>query len=245
MTKVLASMPSIIKTFIKHPLSKPDMLIYRPKHRYIGHNIGLMCHRCQQPKISTPSTSTFRDIKPISTSTVQNITTINIDKIHLIPSLSSGCWPTVDVVVPSGQRNATIGNVVGGRHAAVTNVGVGWWHAPSSGIGGLLVYDVPCVSRLRAPTNGGHENACRRGPDLRALGVLSPPRGECYTCAPCSIRFVAFKWRSNIARHTNMLIIGNDPSTHADHRQARQIVTCAPALFSLCASDAHSLSYAC
>jgi hypothetical protein len=32
MTKVLTSMPSIIKIFRKHQLSKPDMLTYRPKY---------------------------------------------------------------------------------------------------------------------------------------------------------------------------------------------------------------------
>jgi hypothetical protein len=40
-------MPSIIKSFRKYQVSKPDMpMIYRPKYRYIGENIGsiLMCH---------------------------------------------------------------------------------------------------------------------------------------------------------------------------------------------------------
>jgi hypothetical protein len=73
MTKVLRSMPAIVKTFRKHQLSKPNMVIYRPKYRYIGDYIGLICHRCQHPKISTPSTSTIRDIKPIN---------IDVSKYH-------------------------------------------------------------------------------------------------------------------------------------------------------------------
>jgi hypothetical protein len=39
---------------------------YRPKYRYIGDNIGLVCHRCQKPKISSPSSSTTRDTNTIN-----------------------------------------------------------------------------------------------------------------------------------------------------------------------------------
>jgi hypothetical protein len=42
---VLKSVPTIIKTFSKCQLSiKPDVLIYQPKYRNIGDNIGLICH---------------------------------------------------------------------------------------------------------------------------------------------------------------------------------------------------------
>jgi hypothetical protein len=76
-------------------------------------------------------------------------------------------------------------------------------------------------------------------PGLSTLGVLSPSRGGSYSCTPCGIRFVARKWRSNFAKHTNMIINGNGLSTLAHRRQARHLATSSPALFSLCASDAH------
>jgi hypothetical protein len=93
---------SIIKTIGKYWLSKPDVSIYRPKYRYIGDNIGLNCHRCKYPKIATPSTtSTIQDINTINID-VSNIITINIDKNHFIPSLISHVlpWPQ-----PSGSAD--------------------------------------------------------------------------------------------------------------------------------------------
>jgi hypothetical protein len=57
------SMPWIIKAIRRYRLSKPDVLIYRPKYRCIGDNIGLMtCHRCQHPRKSAPSILTNRYI---------------------------------------------------------------------------------------------------------------------------------------------------------------------------------------
>jgi hypothetical protein len=66
MTRVPISIPSIIKHLEDVDYQSPmDVLIYRPKYRHIGDNIGLMCHGFQHPKISTPSTLTNRDIKVI------------------------------------------------------------------------------------------------------------------------------------------------------------------------------------
>jgi hypothetical protein len=57
-----------------------------PMYRHIVPNIDLYCHRCQHPKLSTPSTSTIQDINTINID-VSKIITINIDKNHLIPNL--------------------------------------------------------------------------------------------------------------------------------------------------------------
>jgi hypothetical protein len=97
------------------------------------------------------------------------------------------------------------------------------------------------------PASCGCYYWCRAGasgsePGLSASGVLSPSWGGCYNCAPCGIRFVGRKWRSNFARHTNMFITGNGPSTSPHRRQARHLANSSPALFSLCASGDHLLS---
>jgi hypothetical protein len=94
----------------------------------------------------------------------------------------------------------------------------------------------------RAYTNNDHDYAFGSEPGMIASGVMSPSRGECHTCSPCGLRLAGRKWRSSLARHTNMAINGNGPSTFSHHRQGRNFASSSPALFYLCTSVAHLLS---
>jgi hypothetical protein len=96
-----------------------------------------------------------------------------------------------------------------------------------------------------ASTNGDYEYVSGSEPGMIASGVLSPSRGECYTCAPCGIRFADRSSRSNSGLHTNRHINSNKPSTSAHHRQARRLDSSSPALFSVCSPGAHLLSSTC